>query len=405
MEEIQLIYLILKYGNLEILYKNELKPDYFVIHKDIIDFILDFNNDYASVPTFETVSSNFPETEWAEEEENQTYLATQIKESYVFNSAVTIINEHEQDLKDNSFSGVSKIQKMLVDLLAITGAKYGSLTNRQEEEAEKYDKIVSTGFKLLDGELGGFRETNELVTIMGRPGTGKSWFGLKLLVELWKSGLRVGLYSGEMDEKQLWYRFDTLNLNLSNTLLSKGYYEKDESYIEYREKLRSGNDIPILTYDEQKRKANINDLESMIITHDLQVLVVDQLSLLDDVRKQRGDNKRQSYDNLSMDLFNLAGKYQMIIILLVQVNREGKKAESLNLEHIAESDNVGQNSSKVIGLIPDENGVLRVLPIKNRTGKKGKEVLMVWDIDNGIYEERESEAVEELEGAESVFIP
>ena len=39
---------------------------------------------------------------------------------------------------------------------------------------------------------------------------GKTWILLKMLVEAWKQGKRVAMYSGEMNDMQIGYRFDTL---------------------------------------------------------------------------------------------------------------------------------------------------------------------------------------------------
>lgn len=74
------------------------------------------------------------------------------------------------------------------------------------------------------------------------------------------------------------------------------------------------------------------------------------------------------------------------VILLAQANREAvknrKKGESPELHDLAESDLVGQNSSRVLSLSVID-GTLKIALKKNRYGLNNKEVLMIWDINTG----------------------
>ena len=359
MEELQMIYLILKKKSLEPFFTNELSEEYFVQYRNVLDFILKFNTENMDIPSFETVASNFSNIEWPTEEENSEYLSRLIKENYVFNGAINAINKNEKVLKANSFEGVDKIMTELQKLREINESSYESLLSRDKEEDNKNVEYVTTGFKLLDKEISGYRKQDELVTVVGRTRMGKSWLLLKMLIENWKNGLNVGLYSGEMNKKDIADRFDTLFLNRSNREISEGLYSKDPSFANYKKDLADrDNKFVLQTFKTLRRKANVRDIEAMIVKHKLQVIGIDQLSLMNDVRYQRGDTTRQSYDNISMDLFHLAEKYGVVIILLVQLNREGAKNEFPALENIAESDAVAQNSSKVIALNRDKNNVL-----------------------------------------------
>lgn len=405
MEELQLIYLILQNKSLEPLYSNELLADYFVSHKKVIDFILKFNTETMDLPSFETVSSNFPEIDWPTEVENPTYLAKQIKENYVFNETLKIINGNEATLKSNSFEGVNKIVLGLNELMKVNESNYESLLDRTAPDDNKNVKYITTGFKLLDNQINGFRSTDELITVVGRTRMGKSWLLLKMLLESWKNGLNVGLYSGEMNKKDIADRFDTLNINRSNKEISEGLYDKDPTFREYKQALADKtNKFVLQTFKSLKRRATVRDIEAMIVKHKLDVVGIDQLSLMSDARYQRGDSVKQAYDNISMDLFHLAEKYGIVIILLVQSNREAAKNNEVQLENIADSDDVAQNSSKVISLNRDQNNILTLKVLKNRYGPTGKDVKYIWDIDLGTFNELINDSVETLEGSDELFI-
>ena len=405
MEELQLIYLILKNKSLEPLFSNELNAEHFTQYRNVIEFILKFNTENMDVPSFETVASNFSDIEWPTEEENPVYLAKQIKENYVFSSALNVINGNEKALKSNSFEGVNKIVTGLNELLKVNESPYESLLVRDTPEDMKNVKYITSGFELLDEQIGGFRDKDELITVTGRTRAGKSWILLKMLLENWKQGKNVGLYSGEMNKKDIVDRFDTLNLNRSNKDISEGLYDKDATYKQYKKELADkDNKFVLQTFKSLKRKATVRDIEAMIVKHKLEVIGVDQLSLMNDIRYQRGDAIRQSYDNISMDLFHLAEKYNVVIILLVQLNREAAKGEFPTLENIAESDAIAQNSSKVIALNRDKDNILTMRVLKNRYGSTGRDVKYIWDIDLGTFNKLVNDKVEVLEGSDDIFI-
>ena len=174
---------------------------------------------------------------------------------------------------------------------------------------------------------------------------------------------------------------------------------------EYKKALGDRDNKFILqTFKSLKRRANVRDIEAMIVKYKLNVIGIDQISLMTDVRYQSGDNVKQSYDNISMDLFHLAEKYGVVIILLVQSNREAAKNNEVQLENIADSDDVAQNSSKVISLNRDQNNILTLKVLKNRYGPTGKDVKYIWDIDLGTFKELINDSVEALEGSDELFI-
>lgn len=133
--------------------------------------------------------------------------------------------------------------------------------------------VISTGFKELDEKLIGWKRGEELVVFMARTGQGKSWMGLKFALSAALSGERVGIYSGEMSLQQLQERIICCG--------KQSYTSTPEQSLQF---LKEHNPvIRLLTQKELRRRANANDLEEMIIKDKLTMLVVDQLSLMEDV--------------------------------------------------------------------------------------------------------------------------
>lgn len=140
--------------------------------------------------------------------------------------------------------------------------------------------------------------------------------------------------------------------------------------------------IKVLTQRELRRRANVDDIEEMIIRDKLTMVVIDQLSLMEDNTSKPGTPLRQQYSNITMDLFSLSSKYSLPMIVLVQSNREGgTMANGPQLENIAESDAVAQNATRVISM-KNENGILTLQVLKNRYGESG--LVQKYEVDYGI---------------------
>lgn len=219
------------------------------------------------------------------------------------------------------------------------------------------NNVIKTGFRELDDKLIGWNRGEDLIVLMGRPGQGKSFIGLNFSLSAALQGERVGIYSGEMSKEQVQRRMMMLN--------KRGRVMSDKESIE--EMRRNQLNLSLVTQKELQGRATVRDLESMILKDELTYLFVDQLSLMDDYRPKVYDI-RTRYSNISSDLFTLSTKFQIPIILAVQSNRDGgMQKDAPMLENIAESDAVGQNATRVIGMRRESN-ITTMNISKNRYG-------------------------------------
>ena len=122
----------------------------------------------------------------------------------------------------------------------------------------------------------------------------------------------------------------------------------------------------------------------MIKKYNLDIVGIDQYSLMDDFRSKKGDPLRIRLGNISADLFNMSMKYKIPILALSQANRAAAKSGNPELEHMSESDAIAQNSTKVISM-SRKNEELRMQVVKNRYGIVGDEFIYLWDIDKGEF--------------------
>lgn len=297
------------------------------------------------------------------------YLIGQIKQQ--FNE----LNENSNELNEKPIQFVQRIGNAYNDLkvIGIKSKTIGLFDNIEEVMTLDPNNVIHTGFKELDGLIKGWNKGGEeLVVVAGRTGQGKSWMGLKFALSAALQGETVGIYSGEMSLQQLQERILCCS--------KQSYTSTKEEALQF---IKEQNlNIRVLTQKELRRRANVNDLEEMIIRDKLSFLVVDQLSLMEDVTAKPGTPLRQQYGNISTDLFGLSTRYGIPIILLVQLNRQSvQDAKRPGLENISESDMVSHNATRVI-IMTNNNGVLTLFLDKNRFGEDKKE--LKYEIDYGI---------------------
>lgn len=374
---------VVREQNWKVIIYNDIKKEYFSYeNRSLYEYIEKFtqNNKYPDLPIlqYEFQISDEDMMEYAQIGDLDNMCKT-IADEYFKQRINFELGDLNEDIGNNMIENhprefVHKMSQM-VDRLEILGAEnksVGLFDNIEEILKIDPNDVISTGFKELDEKLVGFKRGEELVTIVGRTGQGKSWLGLKLAMAAAAQGERVGIYSGEMSVQQLQERI--------LCCAKQTYTSTKEEALKY---IQDNNlDIRVLTQTDLRRKANIRDIENFIVKNDLTMFIIDQLSLMDDISTKPGTPLRQQYGNISMDLFTLSSKYSCPGILLVQSNRQGgQELNAPGLENIAESDAVAQNSTRVISM-RNENGILTLSIVKNRYGESG--LVQKYEVDYGI---------------------
>ena len=396
MVDIQIISKVLNTSNIEIIVHNGLNSDYFPNYSEEFKFLLNHYKQFNKVPDKETFLSNFPDFNIIQVQEADAYLLDKISEEYLYNKSVPVLKRVEELIQNDSRKAIEYLQQELPFLTSKLRLQAKDIVKDSDERIAELEKrkdgkyFITTGFKELDNALMGWQRGEDLVTVMGRTNQGKSWCLLKFLEEAWKNNYRVGLYSGEMSTTQVGFRFDTIYNNFSNTVLTKGSQDI-EKYKEYIADLKQKNSFFVITPEDMGGSCTITKLEAFIQKYKLDILGVDQYSLMDDENFKPGQPLRMKYDNISKGLFLLSCKYKIPVLAAVQANRASvtkdkkSKAEGPKLEHISEADAIAHNSSRVIAMRQDD-GKLEFEIVKNRIGGRNGKYLYRWLIDTGKFE-------------------
>ena len=393
MIQLQFLNWLLKYQDASVLTANRIDDSYFSEMKAEYLYIKEHCEQFGKIPDQITFASKFPKFDFIEVREPIDYLVDELyrdrnkrQMARVFNNVRDLINEDKIDealaLFSNATETVNTVKRIKAINLFNDTTRYDRYVERTQNPFRYY---IKTGFEELDKALGGWDRLEELATIVARPGVGKSWVLLKCAAAAAKQGLKVGMYSGEMTADKVGYRADTLVGHISNRGIMRGDIGVKLEYQKYLENEMAsvGGELWVITPSDIGGPATVSDLRSFIETYNLDILCIDQHSLLEDER--RGRDATTQAGNISRDLKKLQVMKKIPIIAVSQQNRTAvEEGATIDVSHIAQSDKIGQDSTCVLFLEQKDN-VLTVHIAKARDSTTGSKLKYAIDLDRGIF--------------------
>ena len=407
MVQLQVLNKVLNTKDSSILLMNNLNEEFFSDYPNEYNFINCHLKQYGTLPDIISVLDKFPDFEIIEVNEPTPYLMAELYKDRNTRLLAKTFNQVRKLLMDGKVDEAMALytnaSEDMVKAINLSSVDITQDTSRYDDYVEKCTDFsryyIRTGFSELDDLIGGWDRLEELATISARPGVGKSWILLIIAKAAAEQGLRVGIYSGEMSELKVGYRFDTLVGHISNSALMRGKdYVKTEyqNYIkDLPDKFRGG--VKVLTPSMIGGPAGVNALRAFIEKEKLDILCVDQHSLLDDDRNAKNPVERAS--NISKDLKNLQVLKKIPIIAVSQQNRAETTSHGASTANIAQSDRIAQDSTVII-FIEQKDGVMTLNLAKARDAVNNKKLHYAADFDKGIFQflpdEENAEACAEL---------
>lgn len=389
----QVLNKIIQEKDASIITLNNLTDTYFSDYKDEFWFIKNHLTKYSVIPDMETFLSAFPDfqvitvnepvnylLEELMKDKNKRFLAenyTKVRQLIMENR----VDEALQILKEASEESASFVSLQCVDILRDT-SRYDAYV----EKIDNYDKyFIKTGFAELDQILGGWDVNEELGTIVARNGLGKSWVLFKCAAAAAEQGKNVGIYSGEMSENKVGYRIDTIIGHLSNGAIVHGSGSVKNEYRRFLDNLadKVPGSIKILTPKMINGPAGVSALRAFIEKEHLDILFIDQHSLLEDDRKAKNPVEKAS--NISKDLKLLQVVKRIPIISVCQQNREKlEEGKTFDTTQLAQSDRIAQDSTVII-FIERKDDLMRLHLVKSRDTENGKVLTYKVDLNTGSW--------------------
>ena len=216
---------------------------------------------------------------------------------------------------------------------------------------------LSTGFKDLDKLTSGL-QPSDLILIAARPSMGKTAFTLNIASHV---GIRekkaVAFFSLEMSKEQLVQRMICSEAPIDSQRLRVGDLEDRDwtKLIGAADKLTSSpifiDDTPGITVMEMRSKAR-----RLKIEHDLQLIIIDYLQLMQGSGSKGSDNRQQEISEISRSLKALARELNVPVIALSQLSRsvESRQVKKPMLSDLRESGSLEQDADIVAFLYRED---------------------------------------------------
>lgn len=260
---------------------------------------------------------------------------------------------------------------------------------------------VLFGWPSLDDKTGGI-EAGDLISFVGRPAQGKTWFLLfAALYAWWVQNKRVLFISMEMKPLPIIQRLASMSASvpfgkLRKTSLSTKHLNKlKTTLMEVKHK-----DAPFWVIDGNLT-AMVEDVWALASFLKPDLIEIDGGYLMQHPRER--DRFKRVAENCNLIKQNLTPIAPTVVSW--QFSRSGakknkKKGEQADLEDIGYTDAIAQDSSLVAGLVQPESietvPEREVLILKGRNGETGK-FRTKWDFESMDFHEIEEVALDQLQ--------
>ena len=399
--QFQIINKVLQNKDYSFITLNNLTAEHFYSYRAEFEFIKAHYNSYHVVPDRLTFLQHFPEFTIQDVNEPDNYLIEQLYNDYNQSYLATRLNNLKKLLEADDTANAMQYFKDSLEKLHVGSAlqctDIMSDTSRYDRYLDagtnqsKY--FISTGFPELDKIITGIDRRNENMVIAARTGVGKSQMMCALAAAASKQGLCVGIYSGEMSVDKVAYRIDTMLGKVDNRKISRGDLFYKDHYKHYLDGLKCANygPIKVITPADIAGPATVSALQAFIEKEHLDILFIDQYSLLEDESRARVAHEKVA--NISKAVKNLQVLKQIPIISVSQMNRTKNEDNSQDTTQIAMSDRIGQDATVLLMLDkkdaedPNQQGAYKftINIVKSRDGGDGRKLEYLWNFNTGEY--------------------
>lgn len=407
MIQTQFINALLQRKDATMLTINNIDKDYFSDYQNEFEYIQNHLSTYGTLPDIETFVAKFPNFDVINVSEPADYLLDALFDdrnqrvlARTFNKIRDALNADDTQKALQIFTNSQDELNKAVHLDSVDIFKdisrYDTYVQRSNDFSKYY---VRTGFTELDRLIGGWDRVEELGVIIAPTNTGKTWLLLKTAVAAAEQGLTVGLYSGEMTENKVAYRIDTLLSHISNSKITHGNLDIQNDYKRYLDNLSNAvkGTIKVLTPSKIGGPAGVRALRAFVEKDNLDMLCIDQHSLLSDDRGARDSVQRAA--NISMDLKNLQVLKKIPIISVAQQNRSSDDETTGDKTKVGASYRIVQDATIAINAEHKDN-ILTLSLTKSRDSANGKKLKYLLDFDTGRFDYI-PEQTDALKGADS----
>ena len=214
---------------------------------------------------------------------------------------------------------------------------------------------LPTGFRALDGLLGGFQKS-DLIVFAGRPGMGKTSWLLTVALNIARRGARVALFTMEMGVEQMVQRLISMETGIKIQQLRTGNISAGE-HTRFAEAIGRIANLPLFIDDTPSITPVDMRTKCRRLQHEygLDVVMVDYMQLMSAGRVYE-NNRVQEISYISRSLKDLARELNVTMLSTAQLSRavEQRQDKRPQLSDLRESGSIEQDADAVMFLYRDE---------------------------------------------------
>lgn len=390
-----LISKIITSGHLEDAIAQGVQVDHFADDecRDLFIFLTDHMRRFKKPPSLDVVKEERPDFDWEHISDELDWVIERfialVKRRYANEAVLELARACDDPERTENieaeFLEVSRKLATLVPNKRVNRfvADIDKRITDYEQRADKNEQVgIPFGFLKLDQWTGGI-QPHELVTVSAFSGFGKSTFLIAVAFNAWAQGKTPLIISLEMEASMIMRRFDTMAAKLDYSHMKQLKLPEDqiENWRKKAEQIKkSPSEIPVI---DSIRNCTPDHIYAETVRYGPDLVAVDYLNLMRSSRSGRALPLWQSTSEITQDLKQNARTLKVPIIMAAQTNRSGAK-EGAELDNIAQSVSIIQDSDIVIGLHTDDDmraeKTIQVRLNKNRDGRIDS-FLATWDYD------------------------
>ncbi len=214
---------------------------------------------------------------------------------------------------------------------------------------------MPTGFKDLDGLLGGLQKS-DLVVFAGRPGMGKTSWILTVALNVARRGARVAIFTMEMGVEQMVQRLISMETGIRIQQLRSANISARE-HTRFTEAISRISNLPLFIDDTPSITPIEMRTKCRRLQHEygLDIVMIDYMQLMS-AGKAYQNNRVQEISYISRSLKELARELNVTILSTAQLSRavEQRQDKRPQLSDLRESGSIEQDADAVMFLYRDE---------------------------------------------------
>lgn len=364
--------------------------------KAVIEFVDGFFKKYGEVPKPGLIEDTLG-IEVVNVEEPVEYFIDRVLERRVFNLGKKCSVKLAEALEKGKPYEAADIAREYFRQSAKVGSggkvvPLASLISAVKEdylEAKSGKRGILTPWSSINKISLGFKP-GDLVVVVGRLGTGKTYLLMIMAEKAWAQGKKVLVVCTEMTKERLAARLIAVRFKVPYGLLREGKlsYPIEKRLFEKMDELSNDDSFMLIGDDFD---INVSVIEAAIEQAQPDIVFVDGLYLV------RGNSKfRDRYTavaEIADELKRMARRHKIPIVASTQFNRDvsANDTDDIRAEHVAMSDTIGWNADILLGLYQTDDmrqdQELGIRPMKVREGDTGNDIIIRWDFEAMDFEE------------------